>query len=140
MGAPVDRDLASFQPVAPFAQRVRRELHCDSIGTETHSAPVQRLDMHRPERLRRPIAYIRGDRESALLLLSESLLPVLPDALAARFRLLFLELERSFFAGQPLEPTPECVLGQTVLLAVFADPEALRRHALTCSDHHSRRA
>lgn len=124
MGAPVDRDLASVQPVTPFAQRVRRQLHCDGIGAETHSAPVQRLDMHRPERLGRPIAYIRGDRDSASLLLSEGLLPLLPGALAAQFRLLFLELERSLFGGQPLQPTPECVLGQTLLLAVFAYPES----------------
>ncbi|MGY4303361.1 hypothetical protein ACVIJ6_000604 [Bradyrhizobium sp. USDA 4369] len=123
MGAPVDRDLASGQSVAPFAQRMRRQLHRCGIGAELHSAPVQRLDMHRPERLRRPITHVRGDREPALLLLSERLFPLFPGALAAQFRLIFLELKRSLVAGQPLQPTPQGVLSQALLLAVFADPE-----------------
>nr|WP_315701417.1 MULTISPECIES: hypothetical protein [unclassified Bradyrhizobium] len=46
-----------------------------------------------------------------------------PGALAAQFRLIFLELKRSLVAGQPLQPTPQRVLGETLLLAVFADPE-----------------
>ncbi len=123
MGAPVDRDLAGGQSVAPFAQRMRRQLHRRSVGAELHSAPVQCLDMHRPECLGRPIAHIRGDREPALLLLSERLSSLFPGALAAQFRLIFLELKRSLVAGQPLQPTPQRVLGQTLLLAVFADPE-----------------
>lgn len=53
---------------------MRRQLHRRGVGAELHSAPVQRLGMHRPERLGRSIAYIRGDREPALLLLSERLL------------------------------------------------------------------
>ncbi len=123
MGAPVDRDLAGGQSVAPFAQRMRPQLHRRGIGAELHSAPVQRLDMHRPERLGHPISHIRGDREPALLLLSQRLFSLVPGALAAQFRLLFLELKRSLIAGQPLQPTPQRVLGQTLLLAVFAYPE-----------------
>jgi hypothetical protein len=117
MRAPVDRDLINVQSVTLFAQRVRRQLHCGSIGAETHSAPVERLDMHRP------IGHIRGDREPALLLLSERLLSFFPEALAAQFRLIFLELKCSLIAGQPLQPTPQSVLGHALLLAVFADSE-----------------
>ncbi len=123
MGAPVDRDLAGSQSVAPLAQRMRRQLHRGGTGAELHSAPVQRLDMHRPECLGRPIADVRGDGEPALLLLSERLFPLFPGALAAQFRLIFLELKRSLVAGQPLQPTPQSVLRQALLLAVFADPE-----------------
>jgi hypothetical protein len=102
---------------------MRRQLHRRGIGEELHSAPVQRLDMHRPERLRRPVAHIRSDSEPALLLLSERLFSLFPGALAAQFRPIFLELKCSLVAGQPLQPTPQGVLGQTLLLAVFADPE-----------------
>ena len=90
---------------------MRRQLHRRGVGAELHSAPVQRLGMHRPERLGRSIAYIRGDREPALLLLSERLFSLFPGALAAQFRLIFLELKRSLVAGQPLQPTPQRVLG-----------------------------
>jgi hypothetical protein len=55
--APVDCDLAGVQSVGPFAQRMRRQLHRGDMGAELHSAPVQRLDMHRPERLRSLIAH-----------------------------------------------------------------------------------
>ena len=123
MGAPIDRDLAGGQSVAPFAQRIRRRLYRRGVGAELHSAPVQCLDMHRPGCLGRPIAHIRGDREAALLLLSERFFPLFPGALAAQFRLICLELERSLVAGQPLQPTPQIILGQALLLAVFADPK-----------------
>jgi hypothetical protein len=124
MRAPVDYDLAGVQSVTPFVQRMRRQLHRGGIGAEAHSTPGQRLHVHRPERLRSPIAHVRGDHEPALLLLSERLFSLVPGALAAQFRLIFLELKRSFVAGKPLQRTPQSVLGQTLLLAVFADPEA----------------
>jgi hypothetical protein len=50
-------------------------------------------------------------------------LPLLPGALAAQFHLICLELKRSLVAGQPLQPTPQSVLDQALLLAVFADPK-----------------
>jgi len=46
------RPRTLVQPVAPFAQRLRRQTQSCSVFANTHSAPVHGLDMHRPERLR----------------------------------------------------------------------------------------
>ena len=51
MRAPVDFNLAVVQPVTPFAQRIGRKRQRSSVFAHAHSAPVHRLDMHRPERL-----------------------------------------------------------------------------------------
>jgi hypothetical protein len=50
MRAPVDFNLALVQPVAPFAHRIGRQTQSCSVFANAHSAPVHRLDMHRPER------------------------------------------------------------------------------------------
>ena len=59
-GAPVDRNLAAVDQITPAAQAVLRELRRRGILPDCHSAPVQRLHMHRPERLDRLIALIFG--------------------------------------------------------------------------------
>ena len=51
MRSPVDLHLAVFQPVAPFAQRGRRQMQGGGVLQHAHPAPVHRLDVHRPERL-----------------------------------------------------------------------------------------
>ncbi|WP_246230276.1 conjugal transfer protein TrbF [Bradyrhizobium cytisi] len=67
----------------------------------------------------------RGARrgEPALLLLSQRLFAFVPAALAAQFRLIFLELKRSLVAGEPLQPAPKRVLGEALLKAIFTDCE-----------------
>lgn len=119
MRAPVDLDLVLVQPVAPFAQRVRRQTQNCSIFANTHSAPVHGLDMHRPERLRAAVAHVRA-RAIALPLTSlQSFLPLLTALLAAQFRLICHKLACSFLASKMLEPARECLLVKSKLTAVF---------------------
>jgi hypothetical protein len=47
-----------------------------------------------------------------------------PLPFAAQFRLIFCELTRGVFAGKPLLPAPQRVLGETLLRAVFANAES----------------
>lgn len=54
-----------------------------------------------------------------LLLLSQRFCSLFP----ALFRLIFREFTCSVFAGKLLQPTPKCVLGETLLTTIFADPE-----------------
>ncbi len=84
MRAPVDFNLALVQPVAPFAQRMGLQSQSCSVFANAHSAPVHRLDMHRPERLRAAIALC-AHAEAPLL---ASLQPFLLR-LTAQFRLIF---------------------------------------------------
>jgi hypothetical protein len=44
-------------------------------------------------------------------------------AFVPRFCQIFLELKRSLVADEPHQPTPKRVLGETLLMTVFADPE-----------------
>ena len=57
MRSPVDIHLAVVQPVAPFAQRGRRQMQGGGVLPHAHPAPVHRLDVHRPERLEGAIAH-----------------------------------------------------------------------------------
>lgn len=98
MRAPVDFKLAGIQPVAPFAQRVRRQGQCSGIFAYTHSAPVHRVDMHCPERLQTAITHTRDDREA--LPQCHSRFCFL--SFAAQFRLIFRELACSFLASKSL--------------------------------------
>lgn len=58
-----------------------------------------------------------------LLLLSQRFCSLFPALLAAQFRLIFREFTCGAFAGKLLQPTPKCVLGETPLTTIFADPE-----------------
>lgn len=58
-----------------------------------------------------------------LLLLSQRFCSLFPALLAAQFRVIFREFTCSVFAGKLLQPTPKCVLGETLLTTIFADPE-----------------
>lgn len=96
MRAPVDFKLAGIQPVALFAQRVRRQGQCSGMFAYTHSAPVHRVDMHCPERLQTAITHTRDDREA--LPQCHSRFCFL--SFAAHFRLIFRELACSFLASR----------------------------------------
>ena len=72
-GAPVDRNLAAVDQISPAAQAVLRELRRRGILPDCHAAPVQRLHMHRPERLDRLIALVFGQLEPAPLATSATL-------------------------------------------------------------------
>lgn len=128
MRAPVDFKLAGIQPVAPIAQRVRRQGQCSGIFAYTHSAPVHRVDMHCPERLQTAITHTRDDREA----LPQCHSRFCSLSFAAQFRLIFRELACSFLASKSLEPTHERQYA-------FCE-RPLRCQASMWIDHHSRLA
>jgi hypothetical protein len=72
-GAPVDRNRSAVDQISPAAQAVLRELRRRSILPDCHAAPVQRLHMHRPERLDRLVAFVVGQLEPAPLATSATL-------------------------------------------------------------------
>jgi hypothetical protein len=61
--SPVNFDLATIDQSSPAAKASFRELRRRGMLRERHSAPVQRLDMHLPERLRRLVALVRRQLE-----------------------------------------------------------------------------
>ena len=71
--SPVNFDLATIDQISPAAQAGLRELRRGGIMGERHSAPVQRLHMHRPERLDRLVAFVFGQLEPAPLATSAEL-------------------------------------------------------------------
>ena len=109
MRAPVDFNLALVQPVAPFAQRIERQAQSCCVFANAHSAPVHRLDMHRPECLRAAIAHVSGHAKAPPLVSVQSFLPLLTVLLAAQLRLIFRKLACSFLASMMLEPARECL-------------------------------
>ena len=119
MRTPVDFNLALVQPIAPFAQRIGRQTQSCSVFANAHSAPVHRLDMHRPERLRAAIAHVCAYAEAPSLTSLQSFLPLLTALLAAQFRLIFHKLACSFLASKMLEPARECLLVKSMLTAIF---------------------
>src|SRR5262245_44862076 len=50
--SPVHFVAGLFQPVTPFPQRMRRQTERGGIFRKPHAAPVHRLHMHAPERLK----------------------------------------------------------------------------------------
>jgi len=94
MRTPVDFERALVEPVPPLAQRVLRRPQRRSIFAHTHSAPVYRLDVHRPERLQGVIACVRTDPKALPRCLSQALLPLFTALFPAQFRLVFRELAR----------------------------------------------
>jgi len=122
MRSPVDVRLAVVQPVAPFAQRGRRQMQGGGIRPHAHPAPIHRLDVHRPERLDRAIAHVRAAETKAgappaALFLS------LTALLTAQFRLIFRLLAGRFLAGQVAQPATERRRRQTVLTAILRPAE-----------------
>jgi hypothetical protein len=67
MGAPVDINLAALKKIAPAPQAIRRDVMRGGAMRSRHSAPRQRFDMHRPERLNgaRPPRFAQRSGASA---------------------------------------------------------------------------
>src|SRR3974390_1764210 len=49
-GSPVHFVAGIFQAIAPYAQRMERKTERGGVLRKSHAAPVQRFDMHDPER------------------------------------------------------------------------------------------
>src|SRR3974390_2399165 len=49
-GSPVHFVAGIFQAIAPYAQRMGRKTERGGVLRKSHAAPVQRFDMHAPER------------------------------------------------------------------------------------------
>jgi len=118
MRSPVDIHLAVVQPVAPFAQRSRRQTQRSGVLPHAHPAPVHRLDVHRPERLDRAIAHIRAHAKTKAGAPLPALFLSLAPLLTTQFRLIFRLFASRFLAGQILQPTIERCRRQTVLAAI----------------------
>jgi hypothetical protein len=67
MGAPVDLNLGALKKIAPAPQAIRRDVMRGGVRRSRHSAPRQRFDVHRPERLNgdRPLRFARRSGASA---------------------------------------------------------------------------
>jgi hypothetical protein len=61
--SPINFDLASVDQISPAAQAGPREFRRRGIMRERHPAPVQRLHVHRPERLHSLVAFVRRQLE-----------------------------------------------------------------------------
>jgi len=61
--SPINFDLATVDQISPAAQAGAREFRHRGKMRERHPAPIQRLHMHRPERLRRLVAFVRRQLE-----------------------------------------------------------------------------
>ena len=119
MRSPVDIHLAVVQPVAPFAQRGRRQMQGGGVLPHAHPAPVHRLDVHRPERLDRAIAHVRAHAETKAGAPLPALFLSLAALLTAQFRLIFRLLASRFLAGQVAQPATERCRRQTMLTAIL---------------------
>ena len=119
MRSPVDVHLAVVQPVTPFAQRRRRQMQGGGVLPHAHSAPVHRLDVHRPERLGRAIAHIRAHAKTKAGAPLPALFLSLASLLTTQFRLIFGLLARRFLAGQVARPATERCRRQTMLTAIL---------------------
>jgi hypothetical protein len=95
MRAPVDCNLALIQPVAPFVQGIGRQTQSCSAFADAHSAPVHRLDMHRPERLRAAVAHVCTHAIAPLLAPLQSYLTAPHGASRGAIPLIFRKLARS---------------------------------------------
>ena len=113
MRSPVDVHLAVIQPVAPFAQRGRRQMRCGGVLPRAHPAPVHRLDVHRPVGLGGLGPHV--GRHANMPFTSAFAL-----FLAQQFGLRL----QGFFVHQSLPPAPECRLSEPMLRAI-----ATLRHA-----------
>ena len=129
MRSPVDINLAVVQPVAPFAQRGRRQMQRGGVLPHAHPAPVHRLDVHRPVRLEGAIAHIRAHAKTKADAPFPALFLSLAALLTTQFRLIFRLLARRFLAGQVVQPATERCRRQTMLTAIFARLSPLRRQA-----------
>lgn len=123
MRAPVDRNLALVQSVSPFAQRIGRQKPRSRVFAHTHSAPVHRFHVHRPERLHGAIAHVGAHAKASPTAPSQPFFSLFTALFSAQFRLIFRELACSVLASKPLEPAPKRVLAKTMLATVFADFE-----------------
>ena len=129
-GAPVDRNRAAVDQISPAAQAVLRELRRRGILPDGHAAPVQRLHMHRPERLDRLVALVLRQFEPA------------PLATSATLVMLGFGKDSGVLCTDPghfricdrTQPTCERRVRETVRPAVAALRQAA---ALPCLDVHS---
>src|SRR5262249_2995636 len=122
MRPPVDRDLTVVEPGAPFAQGPGRQKQRVGVLARAHPAPVQRLHVHRPERLAGPRAHVRprpqpGPRLRGLLALPPPLLP-------AQFSQFFGMIAGFFDADEMLHPASERLPLKPVPGAVFGAAQA----------------
>ncbi len=124
MSPPVDFHLAVVQPVAPFAQRSRRQMQNGGVFAHAHPAPVHRLDMHRPERLEGAIALIRAHAKAQTGASPATLFSPFKLLLAAQFCLIFRLFAGRFLAGQMVQPAIERALPKSVLAAIVRPIQA----------------
>jgi hypothetical protein len=125
--SPVNFDLATVNQISPAAQAGLRQFRRRGIMRERHPAPVQRLHMHRPERLRCLVAFVRCQLErSSLRCLRRSSCSVSARILA------FLRADFGRFRVRDrAQPTCKCCACEAVILAVAALRQAA---ALPCLD------
>ena len=123
MRSPVDIHLAVVQPVAPFAQRGRRQMQRGGVLPHAHPTPVHRLDVHRPERLEGAIAHIRAHAETEAGAPLPALFLSLAALLTTQFRLIFRMFASRLLAGEVLQPTIERCRRQTMLTAILRPAE-----------------
>ena len=71
--SPVNFDLAMIDQISPAARAGLRDFRRRGVMRERHPVPVQHLQMHRPERLHRLVAFVRRQLEQSTPALSPTL-------------------------------------------------------------------
>ena len=122
MRSPVDRDLATIEPVAPSAQALRRKTQRGRVVAYAHPAPVQRLHVHRPERLDGARARIRPHPETRP---RPPILPALPAPFFPAQLAQFVSMSAGFFdADEMPHPAIERPLQQPMPAAILRPAQA----------------
>ena len=116
---PVDFKFTILQSLTPFLHCMARNVQGIRVLSKAHSAPVQRLQMHRPEGLNGPALHVRARAEPQAFLLSHAaLFEVFQRLFPAEFGLIFLMFSRFFPAHQIDHPARKCAPVQIVIAAV----------------------
>ena len=114
--SPVNFDLAMIDQISLAAQAGLRDFRRRGVMRERHPVPVQRLHMHRPERLHRLVAFVRRQLEQSTPALSPTLVAL---GFGKDFSVLCADFGR-FGVRDPAQPTCKRCACEAVNPAVAA--------------------
>ena len=114
--SPVNFHLATIDQISPAAQAELRDFRRRGVMRERHSAPVQRLHMHRPERLHSLVAFVRRQLERSSSALPSTLVAL---GFGKDFGILRTDFGR-FRVRDGTQPACKCCAREVVNPAVAA--------------------
>ena len=120
--SPVQFVAGFFEPIAPDAQRMRRQTKRCAVLRKPHAAPVHRLYMHAPERLKRNRTGVRAHAVTiarrSCPRLQLPLLVLLFWRFPRQISQMFCTVTQLFLAQQTTRPPHQACRGEIVPLAV----------------------